>query len=378
MTPPTPPRTRRNPIVLGASALLPLAGLNVPGSGIPLNEVAVALVVTVALLRRGRHPLPGWFFLGLVGFVASVVASTLANDQWDLRRLSHVLLVVALLWVIASGRIKRWELLPGLLVGLVGAALVGLGQYALGRSTGYEGRLTGVISDPNQAGLFFVGFGAVALAACSNSAARRWAAVILMSALVLTLSRTSMLAAALAGLWLVLGRRLNRPAGLLLVLSFAWAVSRIPETLKTSGVFASRTGSDALREEIVELEWQAIESSVWLGHGPGTAQVSVSGQPFFYHNSYLAVWAEFGLLALACLLLLTLAIWFFGTAPRGARDRWAEAGVLATLVCAINLGEVLLEFVTPVTLGLLMASRWASPTDPPADAPHVTADSRAR
>ena len=131
------------------------------------------------------------------------------------------------------------------------------------------------------------------------------------------------------------------------------AIARFPESLKQIGPFADRAGSDALRGRIVAQEEIQIAASPWLGNGPGTSRVEVLGQSFFFHNSYVALQNEGGRIAQALLLLAGLAA-LVGLVRLDSRLRnhWYEAALIAVAVCAINLGEVLLELPTALALGM--------------------------
>ena len=133
-----------------------------------------------------------------------------------------------------------------------------------------------------------------------------------------------------------------------------YAIAHFPENLKSIGPFADRTGSDALRARIVAAGGDPDHGRTpGIGNGPGTSKVDVLGESFFFHNSYIALQNEGGRIALALLLLAGLAA-LIGLVRLGDRLRnvWYEAAIIAVAVCAINLGEVLLELPTALALGM--------------------------
>jgi hypothetical protein len=93
--------------------------------------------------------------------------------------------------------------------------------------------------------------------------------------------------------------------------------------------------------------------SPWTGNGPGTSMVDVFGHSFYFHNSYIALQNEGGRIAQALLLLAGVAA-LVGLVRLGdeLRNVWYEAALIAAAVCAINLGEVLLELPTALALGM--------------------------
>ena len=217
----------------------------------------------------------------------------------------------------------------------------------------YEGRLTGLMADPNAAGYMLTVArlhrpGGPRAGPLAQPRAGRAPG----SRVVLTYSRTSLLAVLLILVWSVIGRRLSTGLGVLLLTGMIFAVAHFPASLKSIGPFADRTGSDALRSRILAQEQLQILASPWTGNGPGTSKVDVLGHSFFFHNSYIALQNEGGRIALALLLLAGLAA-LVGLVRLGDRLRnvWYEAAIIAVAVCAINLGEVLLELPTALALG---------------------------
>jgi O-antigen ligase len=190
----------------------------------------------------------------------------------------------------------------------------------------------------------------------------------------LTLSRTSLLAIGLVGVWIVTSRRLSPVANIAVIAALLYALGRSLDYLRLIGPFAERAGSDALRDRIVELERLQISQHPWLGNGPGTSTVLVDGQPFFFHNSYLALQNEGGWVAVAIFVVLGLTtLSSLARLPRTTRTLWLEGGIIAVATCAANLGEVLLELPTAIVIGAavleLSRARQAHPESPGQAAP---------
>ena len=104
----------------------------------------------------------------------------------------------------------------------------------------------------------------------------------------------------------------------------------------------------------------------WYGNGGGTSRVLVDGQQFFFHNSYLGARNEGGwpLLIMVVLLIgLAFAGLFRADSRRHPRTPWLQVSLIATLVCALSLGEVLLDLPTAVAIGLAVAQRTHLATD---------------
>lgn len=345
-------------------ALLPTSALQL--RGLPVAELSMVVAVCFGILRTSRFSAPVWLKTLLPALFALYCLSAFLNDLSPYRRLLHVGLYVALAWMCAQGRFHIRAMARGLATGL----LVSAGAFLVGYGAPYGGRLTGLMADPNAAGYMLVTLGSLALAGIASTQVRTIVAIGLLLALVLTYSRTSMLAALLIVVWLVIGRRLAATLGSIVLFGMIYAISSLPVSLQTFGPFADRLGSDALRARIVAQEETQIAAAAWYGNGPGTSQVDVLGQPFYFHNSYLALQNEGGRVAQVLLIgagvfgllgLLRLKV--------GLRNPWYEAALIAVAVCAVNLGEVLLELPAALALGLAAYHRSAAlASDAAADA----------
>ncbi len=119
------------------------------------------------------------------------------------RRLLHLGLYVALALAAAQGRFHTRSMAKGLGVGL----LVSAAAYYAGYGTGYPGRLAGLMADPNAAGYMLTTLGCLALAGLRGQPDARPPRPAPVRRVVLTYSRTSLLA---VGLIVALGD--HRPA----------------------------------------------------------------------------------------------------------------------------------------------------------------------
>lgn len=352
-------------------AVIPLRSLAV--SGLPLNELAALAVVALAALRpangdRSRRARVAWLCAAIVGLL---LFSGLANDVEWTRRVGHVAIWCGLVWACATGRVSLRSAALGMAAGLI--AVIGLFQVGVGGDT-YAGRLTGFLADPNAAAFFIVSLGALAVGyADERSRVRLFLAVPLIAGLVLTYSRTGLLALAFALVWWLVGRRLGSLGGVAVVGGLVWVIDNIPDGLANFGPFSNRSGSDALRDRIVAREHDLLAQAPWFGNGPGTAKVDIAGDQFFFHNSYLAVRQEGGW-PLLILVLALMAVAFLALSPRSRtgdlRAVAAQAALIATLAMAVTLGEVLLELPTALAIGFALGH--AASRTPPAGDGRVT------
>jgi len=344
-------------------AILPVRSVEVNGIplleayGIPLNELAMAALVGLCLLRpaRGGTKLPGLLVLLIGALLALLVYSGVANEVDWTRRMGHVAVVLGLVWAGGTGRLSLRSVGTGLATGLI--AVIGLALFEIGGDK-YPGRLTGFLADPN-AGVYFIAvLGTLAIFFCDERTTVRVAvAVPIAAGLVLTYSRTGLLAGAFVLIWVVLGRRLTLIRGAVLAVGMVWAVSHIPDNLAIIGPFSDRSGSDSLRKRISAQERVALVDMPWYGNGPGTGTVNVRDLEFFFHNSYLATRQEGGWGAL--LLVLALLSFTFLRLSGLARGHdltaaGAQGAIIATGVMALTLGEVLLDTPTWVAIALAL------------------------
>ena len=352
-------------------ALFPLEVIPLFGIGLPLNESAAVLLILIALTRRPEADLriPGWF-LGLTSLLWLILLySSYINDLAPVRRLGHVGIVIVLAIMIASGRVHARSGAVGLAVGLTIGGVWGL--ITLGQSS-YVGRLTGFFGDPNVAGMFVVVYGAIILSFVRSWALRAPLMAGLLLLLVQTYSRTSWLAAGFLVIWVVIGRRVAPTFGALLLGGLIWATEAIPQDVKQSGQFADRAGSDELRARIEAQEVIDVARAPWFGNGAGSAMVEINDDSFFYHSSYLAIRAEGGYAAMVTLIVLVILVFLAAhRLPFPNRAPWLEGAIIASMVCAMNIGEALLAFPLWIALGLTLRhtlSVRAEEAPPPGEA----------
>ena len=344
-------------------AILPVRSVEVNGIplleayGIPLNELAMAALVGLCLLRpaRGGTKLPGLLVLLIGALLALLVYSGVANEVDWTRRMGHVAVVLGLVWAGGTGRLSLRSVGTGLATGLI--AVIGLALFEIGGDK-YPGRLTGFLADPN-AGVYFIAvLGTLAIFFCDERTTVRVAvAVPIAAGLVLTYSRTGLLAGAFVLIWVVLGRRLTLIRGAVLAVGMVWAVSHIPDNLAIIGPFSDRSGSDSLRKRISAQERVALVDMPWYGNGPGTGTVNVRDLEFFFHNSYLATRQEGGWGALLLVLALLSFTFLRLSGPARGHDltaAGAQGAIIATGVMALTLGEVLLDTPTWVAIALAL------------------------
>jgi O-antigen ligase len=354
--------------------IIPMAGIQI--SGVPLMEIASALAVLLAMTRAPRvRPALGITALLVVAMVGMMFLSADLNDLTPYRRLLHLVLFATVMVVVSQGRFHVGGLSRGLALGLVisGAAYLG------GSSSGYEGRLTGLFADPNAAGYILTTLGCLALGGLTTSRLRWPVGLVVLVFIVLTFSRTSLLATALILVWMLIGSRVATLFGSVLLGMMLYVVINVPISLRNFGPFEDRTGSDALRVRIVAQERVQIQDGPWYGNGPGTSRVDVQGETFFFHNSYLALQNEAGLLGVALLVGAGIvALLGLMRLPAGSRNFWYEGALIALAVCAVNLGEVLLELPAALVLGMALyharVARQGGSDPPPITVPGSSAN----
>lgn len=349
-----------NPLVFVGFVALTMPGLRLPGSPLPMGELLMVLAVFSAFmtLRTGEYRLPRWARLALGVLVATVVASTMVNGLFDydaFKRIMHIAVWVLVIVGLVRGLLPRAVALRGLQVGMIVSVLSG---YLLLPNSTYAGRFTGLFNDPNVAGLFIVVVGSVALSGIERTRNRVWFVVWLLPALLLTYSRTAILAAIVVGLWLLVGRRMRAVPAFGLVVLVAVAIALLPTSLQSFGPFSDRAGSDQLRNRVATEEWNVVREKPVLGHGAGTATVMVNfgTTRFYFHNSYLAAVQEGGVITLGALLVLSIGT-FLALLSLATTQRQPLLGgaIIGIWVIAINLGEVLLALSAAVAIGFALS-----------------------
>lgn len=339
---------------IAAFAALIFDGVAVPGLSFPVSTAAAMVFIGIVLFRRADLDLrvPVWFLGLLGGLVVWYVVTSQLNGVDATRRLGNITILVALAATIASGRVHVRSAGIGLGLGVLLAVPHAILTLP---ASSYVGRLTGMIGDPNGAGLILAALGACAVGLLERTSHRVVVGLILLLGIGLTFSRTTYLAAAVGIAWVAVGKRVSVPLAVPLLTGIVLAIQRIPDSLIESDFFGEREGSDALRERIVEAEAALVARSPWTGNGAGTAVVEVGDRTFFFHSSYLAMRADGGWVALGALIAaVTLTFLAVASVPLDKRNGWLEGAILAALICALNIGEALLTASLMVPLGLAM------------------------
>ncbi len=338
--------------VLGVALAIPIG---VPGSGTNLSVLAMLGAILLASTRKPTEPIPIWAPLVVVAMVGWVTFSMLYNGLDNIKQLGFFGIFGFAILAFASGRVDRISICRGIGLGLAIGAAAGLASrfFGLGGDP-YPGRLTGSIwGDPNQAGYYLTVLTAVTLVGL-RPGWRRWGALLVFSfCIVLTLSRTSMVAMAVGGVWFLVRRRVSPGLGLGILGGTTYLLQDASERLKNWGPFAERVGSDLLRDRIDAAAGKLVQVHPWIGRGPGTAQVDVDGRTFFFHNAYLAVRNNGGWILLTLLLvLIALTVVSLLRLPPERHHPWHEAALIGLLICAASLGEAFLRAPAALAIGL--------------------------
>ncbi|WP_168203781.1 hypothetical protein [Humibacter ginsenosidimutans] len=351
------------------------------GGSIPTAQLALVLLVAVAAFRRPTRSLglARWFpWLALV-LIAYAALETLYNGVDPLRRAANIVILAFTAAFMASGRIDVGSVIKGLGLGL--AVNVGLFYLHLAPND-YDGRLTGLLQDPNAAGLYY----AVGTILLTVVVRRVWlrAGILVLGALAVvdTGSRTGMAAYAAAVIWLCCTQRLGRAfqvlLGAALTGAFVWANLTIAQGI---GVIATdRAGSDALRARIDAASLVKTAATPWYGDGLAQGVVHLEGATWFFNSSYEDLIVEGGVIfAVGILLCYVLA--GFGMRARSSVIRVTDydtrvvaAATLVVFYCASRLGEVFLSPAGFLVLGVGLANLAVSSVEnqgvaPPARQP---------
>ncbi len=309
--------------------------------GLAAFAVTLALAVWTPRVRR-----PNAVFLAAAAYVAwcglTVVWSV--SRPASAARAATMAQLLGMLWVVweccRTRGAQAW-LLRAYVAGASGAALLTVARYVLRQQTYYH-RYAAPGFDPNDMGVTL----ALAIPMCLHMAAWsrgraawavRLAAALIMAGLLLTGSRTALVAACVAFLYSALTWRAAGPAqratsaalALLLILG---AVRLAPQTSRQrlatlpaealAGTFHGRTTIWKTGLKVLQRHWAggvgiaAFPEAVkpWLGTSP------VPGMPYTAHNTFLSVLVETGVpgALLFGLLLATVALftWMLGPSER--------------------------------------------------------------
>jgi O-antigen ligase len=226
----------------------------------------------------------------------------------------------------------KWRMLDAWVLGATVVALIGLGEYVLGRNLvlaeGGARRLQSVYYSPNNVGLYLdrVWPLLVAVPLWATKSRRRTlyglALLPVTLAIGLSLSRGSLLLALPAGLlvmaWLY-GER-TRWLALALVVIAGLALVPLMSIPRFASLLDLRQGSTFFRLELWRSTVALIRESPWFGVGPGnfsqayrTRYVLPSAWQQFNlehpHNLYLDHWSRLGLLGIVAGIAVQVTFW---------------------------------------------------------------------
>ena len=365
-----------------AFASIPMTGYTIPGLTLPINEVLLTIALLIALIqnRKERVPVATFAKVATASLIGLLLLSAVLHQSLGLdtgKRIGHVALWCGLLLALAAGLIPRKIVQKGALIGLSVSGFIGVVWLALGiRPFTYQVRLTGLFGDPNVAGLTILALGCLSIEIVPKGWRRNTTICLLAIPFVLTQSRGALVAGSFCLMWWFLGRRVRPAVGLALLSGTSFLVSLLPAALQQAGVFTDRAGSDVLRSSIFSQSWRAAIRGFWIGNGPGTTRVTVYDEySFFFHNSYLALVSEGGILTAIVVVSLLLTVFIqLVSLPLPQRDIWLEMALIAVAVCALHLGEVLLDLTSAIVIGL--ALNWFTQARPGAPQPDSSFQNR--
>lgn len=355
--------THRNFFYVTTFAAVPMTSIMIPGLRLPLNEVMLssALLLAVAQNPGNLRRLPGFAKVAAASLIGMMAISAALNNGVDLnttKRLGHIVLYCGLYLAIAAGLFPLRSIQKGLLVGISLASLSGVFSLVTGIAPhGYEGRLTGhLFADPNPAALMILVLGLLSVEIIPAGFRRNSVMALFAVPFLLTQSRGALLAVGFCFAWWFLGRRLRPSAGLALLGGAVATVTVLKDSFQYLGVFSSRTGSDILRGEILTASLESARDNFWFGDGPGFNVLSVFSQyDFLFHNSYLAILSEGGIVsAIAVMTLLVMTLIRMIALPTNLRNPWFEMALISVLVIGFHLGEVLLDLPAAIAVGFCL------------------------
>jgi O-antigen ligase len=354
-------------------------------------EVAVFVAATVVVLRRlavGKIPLP---FAGPLGWAIALFLWTLismfsAIDETLAVKVLFSLLggIVCSTVVLAGCRDMRdlRVLLGGFVASGSAIALITLSETGhvsftseFGGSEIVSGRLQGAFDSPNQLGSLFALMVPIAASLVFGLRALRWrivsagALLLLLAALMLSLSRGAWIGAGVAAIFMLI--KLREARRLLVLVSipvailgfFIWSLAPSNTEVKVVGERAKAINALSPydhRQVIYKEAFREIKEKPLLGVGPGGFQVASTrvvseSSTLSYahaHNLYLNWAAETGIPSLIIIFGFAIGLGLAGrTASRGAMargdpaDRALVIGISAALLSVLGQGAV--DYVIP-------------------------------
>jgi O-antigen ligase len=398
-------------------AAIPIGAVSLGPMGVPIIQVAVlgcAALVVLTRVAAGQAPFPWppvlWWAAAIVGVAVLETPLAISRDA-AVRQVAQLVtgLLIALGIVAAVRRIEDVRWLVGVLA-MVGTAVCLLAIPGAGQlrprygGAVVENRAQGLFTEPNQLGSFsaLLLFCACALWLGGRTRPVRTgaglAALVALTALVLSLSRGSWVGAATG--WAVLLATLTLARRRLLLLApvaggALLVLAALQPDLPQLGVITERLGSFSNptaspwddRPGIYREAWNEIQDRPLTGFGPGgfpvasaraESEVRTIGA-FHAHNVLLTVAAEAGAPAVLLLVGFTLSVGVVALRAirrLGAWDRPRDAALVACLAAALMMvvGQGLVDFTlrNPIIvvvvwsiLGLLLAADRVTRTQPP-------------
>jgi hypothetical protein len=349
--PPAPPRH----IIDGVLMALFIFRIALPGlpETLPLGDAAAALLVVLALFRPSRYPSPagGWYTAVCVFLLGFLVLSSLINDADFVRRLIKIVILMALGGVIASGRVDISSGLRGLGIALV----INVPLYYLGLTPDkYAGSMTGFLGDKNVAGMYYAVLPFLLLTLVKRVWVKWSVLVVGLVAVGLTGSRASMGAYGIAVIWLFFSPRLKTFGKMVLGAVLFSVYEYIQVNFAQAGDFSNREGSDLLRARIDDAAQAKVDITPWFGGGLGEGQVQLSGLTWFFHNSYLALVAEGGIVVLITVvgLYAVVGLRLFRPKIDAQNAVLVSAATVSLLLVSFRLGEVFFTIPGFLILGI--------------------------
>lgn len=346
-------------------AFLLLFGEAVPGIGLPFNQVVILVLAAYGLTRKPTFDVSHFSGLRAIMFVAmgylaivsiNGVHSEDASD-WT-RRLLRLVAATMLVWAIAAGRLHIRSIILGYSLAIMFNAVAYFAGFA--PVTGYYGYLTGWLNDKNFSGLVYCLFGLLILSFARNKFEVIGAIVVFSGLLWATGSRTS-IAAYVAGLiWIVIANRMKTFGRITLGVALYWLIDILTSDYSQSGVFADRTGTDALRALIDQASEIKVQASGFFGQGLGEAYVYLAhtgSKTWFLHNSYWSALIEGGwpwMILVVTITLLFIVNVFSGKKTLPTKFYVVQGAGVAIMICASRLGEVFYTWPWAIACGLAL------------------------
>lgn len=346
-------------------AFLLLFGEAVPGVGLPFNQVVILVLAAYGLTRKPTFDVSHFSGLRAIMFVAmgylaivsiNGVHSEDASD-WT-RRLLRLVAATALVWAIAAGRLHIRSIILGYSLAIMFNAVAYFAGFA--PVTGYYGYLTGWLNDKNFSGLVYCLFGLLILSFARNKFEVIGAIVVFSGLLWATGSRTSIAAYAAGLIWIVVAHRMKTFGRITLGVALYWLIDILTSDYAQSGVFADRTGTDALRSLIDQASEIKVQASGFFGQGLGEAYVYLvhtGSKTWFLHNSYWSALIEGGwpwMILVVTITLLFIVNVFSGKKTLPPKFYVVQGAGVAIMICASRLGEVFYTWPWAIACGLAL------------------------